>query len=245
MKTTLNLLAAATVCCSAQLASAALTLDFTAAAEGNERGYGFGDSIVVDGQTVKLYAWNTTEASLTTQSLDGASFDAGGPVSPATATEDGPFAYMDDDDGGLGAAQTLNKGLDAVPASDDDVGPAGGIQGGREVVGIQLMNDATITRLTFKASDHTQLPSGSKIDITFDNGDTWSEYTIGAGGVLDLSKLYDMDDKIGLAYTGTKFYLSTVSTIPVPEPASVAVWAGLALAVGGCGAVRRRRQIAD
>ena len=241
MKTTLNLIAVAAVLCSAQLASAALTLDFAKAAEGNERGYGFGDTIVVNGQNVKLFAWNTTEASLTNQSLDSAAFDPGGSVTPGTATNDGPFAYMDDDDAGLGAAQSLNKGLDAVPAGDDDVGLAPGTTDVREVVGIQLENDAMITRLTFRNSVHDPLPAGSKIDITFDNGDTWTEYSIGAGGVLDLSVNYDSDDKMAFAYVDTAFYLSTVT---VPEPASVVVWAGLAFAVGGCGFVRRRRQVA-
>ena len=242
MKTTLSLLAAVTVLCSSQLATAALTLDFTAAAEGNERGYGFGDTIDVSGQSVTLYAWNTTEANLTNQSLDGASFDSGGSVTVGQATQDGPFAYMDEDDGGLGVAQTLNKGLDAVPSSDDDVGPAGGIDGGREVLGIQLASDARITRMTFKASDHTDLPAGSLIDITFDNGDSWTQFAVADGGVLDLDRGYDMDNKIGMAWVldGAKFYLSTVSTIPIPEPASVVVWAGLALAIGGCGALRRR-----
>ena len=238
MKTITGSFAVLTVICSAQLATAALTLDFTAAAEGNERGYGFGDSIVVDGQMVTLYAWNTTEASLTNQSLDDVSvFEQGGAVTPGMATKDGPFAYMDADDGGLGIAQALNKGLYANPARD-----AGSISGGRNVLGIELEVNAMITSLTFRSFDHGTLPSGTKIDVTFDNGDTWIEHTVGAGGVLDLLQNYHAGDKIGFATVDTKFKLSTVSTVPVPEPASVAVWAGLALAVGGCRAVRRRRQ---
>ena len=228
--------AAVAVVCSAQLATASLIdLDFTAAAEGNERGYGFGDSIMVDGQEVTLFAWNTTEESLTNQSLDSDSFDPGGAVVVGQATNDGPFAYMDENEGGLGASQSLNKGLDSVPASEDQTGTAGELPGGREVVGIQLAGNAEVTRLTFRSSAHDPLEAGSLLDITFDNGNTWNKYSVGEGGVIDLSVAYNSDDKIGLAYVDTGFYLSTVT---VPEPTSFAI---LALAFGGCAAFVRRR----
>ena len=237
-----TLLTVTAVLFSAHLASASIELDFAAAAEGNERGYGFGDSIQVSGQTVKLYAWNTIESPLTNQSLDSATFAPGGSVTIGTATKDGPFAYMDDDEAGLGATQALNKGLDAVPSSEDDVGAAGDIEGGREVVGIQLMFDAVgVTQLKFRDKHHDPLPAGTLIDITFDNGDTWTQYSIGGSGILDLAVEYDSDDKIGFGYVDTPFYLSSVS-VAVPEPMTLFVWVGLFSAIGGVIGHRRRAQ---
>ena len=237
---------------SAQCAVASFQLDFAGFANGNERGYGFGDQVNVDGVNVDLFAWNTTTASPT---ADGSLLSNAGIFTPGGALvadgngnfTNGPYAYMDSGNAGLGVGQNLNAGLQVVPSNDDNVG-VGNAPNVREVVGLQFQIDITLEQFTFRDLNHNLLPQNSLIDITFDDGSNWTQFSIGAGGILDLPDfLVASSDRIGLAYVDTQFYLSTLEADPViptttqsiPEASSLIVWGMLALVSGQ--RLRRRR----
>jgi hypothetical protein len=232
---------------SAQSATASITMDFAAAANGNERGYGFGDQITVDGVAVNLFAWNTVGPPLLASPIPNGSllsnasiFVQGGTLTGSGLQTNGPYAYMDSGNAGLGVGQILNSSLQVTPSNDDNVG-IGYVAGVREVVGLQFQSIASIEQFTFRDANHNLLV-GAKIDITFDGGANWSQYTTGAGGVVNSfgSVSVDSNDKVALAYVDQQFYLGAVNAT-LPEPTTFLVWS--VLGITSTSLLRRKRNI--
>jgi len=232
--------------CAIEPASASVTLDFAGFADTNgERGYGFGDQITVNSVDVKLFAWNTTTmTALTNELLGSTTFSPGGAVvDGAGPYNDGPYAYLDKGNAGMGVGQKLTASKQVNPSNDDNVT---GTTTSREVLGIQFMDNMIVEQFVMRDAGHHLIGSGN-VEITFDDGANWSTYAIsplsGSDGLVDFGSGISViaGNRIGLAWKGTQFYLSSAEVTPVPEASSIVIWATLGLI--GLAVSRRRSRV--
>lgn len=100
----------------------------------------------------------------------------------------------------------------------------------------QAVGLESLTTFSARHGNH----SGGSIDYTVNDTDITASLSLPNGGTL-----VNLGNRVGtvhtFAYYDTEFYVSTVTVNPVPEPASLALFA---LGAGGLAVVRRRRRSA-
>lgn len=150
-------------------------------------------------------------------------------------------AYLDANSGGkpggLGVCSSLTAGQQCDPSSDDNIS-------GSEVATVSFSEDVTVNSVEVRDDGHNYLDEGETILVSFDDGATFSQYTVGANGVVDLGDetvvagtevQFKRDD----ASTGSNFYVTTMTVTtgggggggPSPVPLPAALW----LLLGGVG----------
>lgn len=175
---------------------------------------------------------------------------AGLTVGASATTRDGDpaSAYLDAGNAGLGVCSgTITATYQCDPSNDDNIGTSPGSAitnyDNYETLVLDFSHQISLTSLTLRDSSHNLLSAGDEIWIYNATANYSAYFTVGLSNLLDWGTGTTWWFEMALApdYTPTEFYISSISTSPIPLPAG-----GLLLltALGGMAAARRRRKAA-